>query len=176
MPEQEAPAVARPVVLFDDLPLDASRLVEHEGHRISDAVLLRPGGDGEPGVMHLEIFVEDPKFPNDAAAFVGQDRVVDALLVGECFQIDLAVIGDREDGIAGPFELLVHALQLDQLRLAVRSPDRAAVEDDDRAPAPAAPVQIHQLPTLVRQANARERPPDLWTTPPVIGLGHHVAR
>jgi len=69
----------------------------------------------------------------------------------------------------------MHALQLDQLRLAVRSPDRAAVEDDDRAPAAAAPVQIHQLPTLVRQANIWENVLKLWTTLPIIGLSRHVA-
>jgi hypothetical protein len=68
----------------------------------------------------------------------------------------------------------MHALQLDQLRLAVRSPDGAAVEYDDRVPAPAALVQIHQLATLVRKVNVREHLPDLWTTLPDIGLSRHV--
>jgi len=44
----------------------------------------------------------------------------------------------------------MHALQLDQLRLAVRSPDRASVEGDDRMPVAAVLMQVHQLATLVR--------------------------
>jgi len=69
----------------------------------------------------------------------------------------------------------MHALQLDQLRLAVGSPDRAADEDDDPVPAAAAPVQIHQLAALVQKVNVREDLPDPWATLPIIGFSPHVA-
>lgn len=131
--EQPAPTVARAVVVFDDLPLDASRVVEDEGHRIRDAVLLRPCGDAEPRVMRLEVVVQNAELPNDAAAFVGEQRVVDAVLVRERFQVRRAVMGDRNDGIPSASQLPLHALQLNQLRLAIRSPDRAAIEDDELA-------------------------------------------
>jgi len=69
----------------------------------------------------------------------------------------------------------MHALQLDQLRLAVRSPDRAAVEDDDCVPGAAALLQIHQLAALVQKVNVREDFPDPWTTLPIIGFSPHIA-
>lgn len=96
-------------------------------------MLLRPCGDAEPRVMRLEVVVQNAELPNDAAAFVGEQRVVDAVLVRERFQVRRAVMGDRNDGIPSASQLPLHALQLNQLRLAIRSPDRAAIEDDELA-------------------------------------------
>jgi hypothetical protein len=68
------------------------------------------------------------------------------------------------------------ALQLDQLRLAVGSPDRTAVEGDDRAPALAVPVKIDRLATLIRQANVRKYLADRWTSLAVVDVRSHHTR
>lgn len=65
------------------------------------------------------------------------------------------------------------ALQLDQLRLAVRSPDRTAVEGDDRAPLPAVHVKIDRLAALIRQANVRKDLSDPRASLAVVDVGGH---
>ena len=42
-------------------------------------MVLRPCGYAEPSVMHVEVVVQNAELANDAAAFVGKDRVVDLL-------------------------------------------------------------------------------------------------
>jgi hypothetical protein len=65
-------------------------------------------------------------------------------------------------------------LQLDQLHLAVRSPDRTAVEGDDRATPSAIHVKIDGFPPLTRQANVREQLSDLRTSRSVVDLCAHI--
>jgi hypothetical protein len=136
-------------------------------------VLVRPRRHAETSVVRLEVIVEDAELPDHAAAFIGKDRVGDAVRVGEGLQVGLAVIADRTQGIAGALELRVYALQLDQLRLAVRSPTCAADEHDDRAAA--ALVQTHQLAVLIGQDDIREQLPDLWAALTVHRFSRHVA-
>jgi predicted pyridoxine 5'-phosphate oxidase superfamily flavin-nucleotide-binding protein len=61
--------------------------------------------------------------------------------------------------------LIVDALQLDQLRLAVGSPHRAAVERDDCAPVSAIVVKVDHITVLIAQANIREPLSDPWPPP-----------
>ena len=66
------------------------------------------------------------------------------------------VIAQSEEGAARRVEPGQHLLQLDQLRLAERSPVRAAVEDDEGPPAASRGVQVHRDAMLIRQADLRE--------------------
>lgn len=65
------------------------------------------------------------------------------------------------------------ALQLDQLHLAVRSPDRTAVKGHDGATPSAIKVQIEGFPPLIRQANVREHLADLRTSRSVFDVCAH---
>jgi hypothetical protein len=89
-------------------------------------------------VVRLKVFVEHAEPADDVAPFIAEQWVRDAVTFGERSEVGRPVVADREDGVPSPLELRQRALQLDQLRLAVRSPDRAAKEDDERAPPGAA--------------------------------------
>jgi len=65
------------------------------------------------------------------------------------------------------------ALQLDQLHLAVGSPDRTAAEGDDRATPSAIHVKIDGIPALIQQVNVREQLSDLRTSRSVIDVCAH---
>jgi hypothetical protein len=67
--------------------------------------------------------------PDDLAALVGEQREGDAVGGGKAGQHAYRVVADAEDADAVPLEVGQVALQLDQLRLAERSPG-AADEDD----------------------------------------------
>jgi len=136
-------------------------------------VLLRARRHAEPRVMRLQVLVEDAKLADDAATFIGEEWVVDGVLLRERLQFRLCVVGDPKDGVTGALEFVMNTLQLDQLRLAVRSPDRAAIEGYDRAPAPAVRVKIDQLTMLIRQANVREDRSDLGPSLSVVDLRGH---
>ncbi len=93
--------------------------------------------------------------------------------VGEGLQVRGAVVADREDGVAGAVQSRKDPLQLDQLRLAVGSPNRAAMQDHDRATHVPALVQIDQLTALVGQPDVRERLADLRPAITVVELACH---
>ena len=93
--------------------------------------------------------------------------------VGKGLQVRGAVVADREDGVTGALQSGKDPLQLDQLRLAVRSPNRAAMQDHDRATPVPALVQIDQLTALVGQPDVGERLADLRPAITVVGLDVH---
>src|SRR5688572_25586289 len=124
--------------------------------------------------MRLQILVQDAELPDHAAAVIGEQRVIDTVLLRERLQTGLRVIRDPQDRIAGALELPMDALQLDQLHLAVGSPDRTAVEGDDRATPGAIRVKIDFLAALIRQANVRKDLSDLWTSRSVVDVCAHV--
>ena len=70
------------------------------------------------------------------------------MLRAELIQAALVVIADREERVPGSLERASDPLQLDQLRLAIRSPPRAAVENHDRAAFPACFMQVHDRAVL----------------------------
>jgi hypothetical protein len=78
------------------------------------------------------------------------------VLLGERPEHRRRVVADRKhgDGLLG--QTGQDSLQLDELRLAERSPVGAAVEDDERPALPAALVEVDGLPELVGQAHVRE--------------------
>jgi hypothetical protein len=87
-----------------------------------------------------EVRVQQPERPDRCAAEVGEQGVGDAALLGEGGQDVDGVVADGEERDAGALEVGRAVLQLDQLRLAVRSPARAAVEDNQCASTPARAV------------------------------------
>ena len=68
--------------------------------------------------------VEDAELPDDRRAFIRQEVVGHLVLIGERQELLLAVIADSVDADTGVLEEVQVVLQLDQLRAAVRSPDR----------------------------------------------------
>jgi len=80
--------------------------------------------------MRFEVHVDQAELADDAAALVTEERVGDAVRRGERREARDGVIADRVQGVPGVSQCGKDALQLDQLRLAIRSPSRAPVEDD----------------------------------------------
>jgi hypothetical protein len=120
------------VALLEELVDDDAALVEDEDAGISDSKLFPPGADAVLGVLRLEMLVVEAEITNDPTSLVRQQLVGDAALRGECLQRRDRIVANREDGDASPLEIRRARLQLDELRLAVGSPARAAVEDDER--------------------------------------------
>ena len=112
-----------------------------------------------------QIVIENADLPDDGASLIGQQREGDPVLGRELAQTVPVVIADREEGIPGAVERGCEALQLDQLRLAVRSPSRAAVEHDDRPTLAALGMQIHDGAVLVGETDIGE-----WFADPGAGV------
>ena len=100
-------------------------------------------------MMGFEVLVEHPERADDPTSFITEERVGDPCPVGERAKIGGTVVADREQGVARALEPGQRSLQLDQLRLAVRSPDRAPVQDHDGATPIAPGVQIDDLAALI---------------------------
>jgi len=85
------------------------------------------------------------------------------VLLGERCQIIDRIVAEGEQRDAALPELLCHLLQLNQLRLAERSPLGATVENHERPLAAASGVEVNHLPRLVGQANVRKALTQLGT-------------
>ena len=120
--------------------------------------------------MLLETRVEHAERSDDAAALVREERICDAVRPREVREHRDGVVADREERVALTREVGGDPLQLDQLRLAVRSPLRAAIEDDDGGPASAGAMDVHRLPVLIGQPHVGERLTDPRTE---LGLDRH---
>jgi hypothetical protein len=79
---------------------------------------------------------------------------------GKAGQHAYRVVADAEDADAVPLEVGQVALQLDQLRLAERSPPGAADEDDQPLAPRTGHVEIDGPAVLVRQHHVGEALPD----------------
>lgn len=85
------------------------------------------------------------------------------MLAGKVGERAHRVVADREQCDAPLLKLGSDTLQLDQLRLAVRSPARAAIEDDGRPTTMARGVQVNDAAALIWKADVGERLADLGT-------------
>ena len=84
--------------------------------------------------MLVHLLVQHPQLPDDFAALVGEQREGDAVGGGEAGQHAHRVVADAKDGDGVPLEIGQVPLQLDQLRLAERSPLGTAVENYQSPP------------------------------------------
>jgi len=100
--------------------------------------------------MRLEVLVQDLKLADHLAPDVRQERVVDVVRLRERSHRVRRVVAHLEDRVPRAFERRKDPLQLDQLRLAVRSPDNAAVERDDRSSVVPPLVEIDDVAPLIR--------------------------
>ncbi|HEV2010857.1 MAG TPA: hypothetical protein VGS17_07515 [Candidatus Limnocylindria bacterium] len=120
-----------------------------------------------------KVFIEDPERADDGASLVGEQLKGDAVLGGELAQPALMVIADRKERDAGGIERAGDPLQLDQLRLAIGSPPRAAVEHDDRTTFPACVVQVHEGAVLVGETDIGKGIADARAGIAVVTHGRH---
>ena len=104
-------------------------------------------------MVFLHPLVDEAEPAHDVTALVGQERVRDAVDRGEIVQDPDRIVADREEGDPVRRRLRSDLLQLNQLRLAERSPLGAAVKDDKRLAPGASRVQVHRCAGLVRQAD-----------------------
>lgn len=81
----------------------------------------------------LRLFVQDAKAPDDRGPRVGDQREPDSARVGELLQRRRRIVTDRNESEPLLADLIVAALQLDELRLAVGSPIGGAEEHEHRA-------------------------------------------
>ena len=98
--------------------------------------------------------IEQPQTFELPAAYVGQQVVGDAKLIGEAGQGGYRVIADSDDEYVVP--LRRRSLQLDQLRPAPGSPIGAAMDDHQPSPVGPAGVQVDQVVVLIGQRQVRE--------------------
>jgi hypothetical protein len=91
------------------------------------------------------------------AALVGQQRELDAVSLGERAEDVDRVVADAEQRDAVRLQDGVDALQLDELRLAERSPISAAVDDDEGLATRARLVEVDHRARLIRQAHVGKR-------------------
>ncbi len=135
---------------------DHARLVENEDTGIGKVCVPRIGLDAVGRVVFLDPLVEEAEATHHVAAFVGEQGKGDGLLVREGPEHRHRVVAHGEERDPGGFDPGENLLQLDQLRLAERSPVRAAVEDDEGPPATSRGVQVHRDAMLIRQDDLRE--------------------
>jgi len=112
------------------------------------------------------------------APYVCQQTIGDAVLGRKGGEGLDRIVADREQRDASRFQLPGNPLQLDELRLAERSPPGAAVEHHDRGTAGPGAVEIDRFAGLVRQADIGEPCADGRTDVGVVArarLGHEVS-
>ena len=119
-----------------------------------------------------QILIEDAEIADDRASLVGQQRIGDAVLRGELGEAGLIVVADREQRIARALKVVSDPLQLDQLRLAIRSPPGASVEHDHRPSRAPRGVQVHDGAALIRQPDIGKAVADLGAALAVVHWGH----
>ncbi len=119
-----------------------------------------------------QILIEDAEIADDRASLVGQQRIGDAVLRRELGEAGLIVVADREERIARALKVVSDPLQLDQLRLAIRSPPGASVEHDDRAPRAARGMQVHDGAALIGQSDIGKVVADLGAALAVVHWRH----
>ena len=113
-------------------------------------------GPSVEGLLRCNFRVFEAESPDGDAALIREERVGDAVAIGKTGQGADRVVAQREDGVAGGFELRQALLQLDELRPTVRSPIGAAVEGDQRSAVGPCCVQVDRLAVLVRQHHIGE--------------------
>jgi hypothetical protein len=122
--QQDLGAVAFLVAVVEELRDHNSVRVRDEGSRIGDSV--------QQGVTGLDLIVQDPVLTDDRGVEIRQQGVGDLLLVAELRQRLQVIVGDGVELDSCRFEVVVRVAQLAELRPARRSPDRRAIEHDDR--------------------------------------------
>ncbi len=107
-------------------------------------------------MLRREVLIEQAEPTNDNTPHIGKQRVDDTVLRGELGEDRDRIVAHREDRNA--FALIVRqtALQLDELRLAERSPGGAAVKEHQRPPRSADAVQVDDDSRSIRQGNIGE--------------------
>jgi hypothetical protein len=96
----------------------------------------------EDEVAGLDLLVQNPEAPDDLGVEVREQGIGDRLFFAELTQDLLVVVGDRVEGEAGGLEALVGVAQLAELRPTRGSPDRGAIEDDDRGASGAVRMEV----------------------------------
>jgi hypothetical protein len=81
----------------------------------------------------LRLIVQDAKASDDCGPRVGDQREPDSSRVGEFLERRRRIVADRNEPETLLPDLIVAALQLDELRLAIGSPVGRAEEHEHRA-------------------------------------------
>ena len=110
---------------------------------------------------HLRHGVQDPEGLDGGRPGVGQQREGDLLARGELCQRGHRVVTDRRDTESFRAQLAEPTLEVHQLRLAVGTPVRRAVEQQQGAFRPHDGRARPHLAVLVREAEVRDRLADL---------------
>jgi len=100
-------------------------------------------------MVFLDSVVDQAEPAHYIASFVGQERIGNAVRGGEISQDLDGVVADREQRYTIGGQVRRDSLQLDELRLAERSPFCAAVEHHQSRPTRSLLVQIDQPTRLV---------------------------
>ncbi len=122
--------------------------------------MLWAGANAVGAVLRREVGVEQSEATNDDAALIREQGIADAVCRREAAEHRDRIVADGEDGDTLTREVGEALLQLDELRLAERSPRRTAIEDDQRPPPGPRRMQIDGFAGLVRQHEVRESLPD----------------
>lgn len=101
-----------------------------------------------------DVRIEDAKGPDDLGFRIGEGGNCNVLPLGEVRQNLDRIIGDDGNAQALAAEPVRVLLQLDELRLAVGSPIRGAVEDNRGTLWPADRVEVPHLAKLVNGPEA----------------------
>ena len=113
------------IVAFREAVAHHAFFVDHEDHRMGDAVPGRPLG---------EPFIDQPEGGDDLCVGIRQQRVGDIFTVREARQNRRAVMGDDRQIVAQRRDVLVFFVPGDRLDLAVGSPAQRAGKQDDQPP------------------------------------------
>jgi hypothetical protein len=108
------------------------------------------GLDAVVGVLLFDVLVEKAQRLDRPAPLVRQEVVGDPALLGEPGERLDRIVANGEEGDAGLVVPRLRLLQLDELRLAERSPACAAVEEHERPTASAPRVEVDALARLIR--------------------------
>ena len=101
-------------------------------------------------MVRWNIDIEDSELLDDNAALIGKTRVAEALRIGKSTERLLGIIANGGDLYAVFLEALTRLFQLNELATAVRSPIRAAREDEQKALMPDQVAKVSLLAVLVR--------------------------
>jgi hypothetical protein len=139
--------------------------VEEEDGGIRDTTLVVPDRTPELRVMPIQVLVQHAQFLDGSAPFVRKQRKSNPVLRRKSGKRVDGIVANRKQCRVGPGQVRPDSLQLDELRLAVGSPPRTAVEHDKRSPAPARLPKANERSGLVGQSDVGETLPDPGTLP-----------
>jgi hypothetical protein len=123
-------------------------------------------------VVRFQVSIQETELSDHPTTYICQKRKANAFRTRELTEHFSRVVADPNQPNATPIELLLDLLQLNELRFAIGSPSRAAVENDQRTPAVAPIKQPERVPVGVGQFEVRENFADRRADLAVVHLGH----